>query len=491
MRRSNPLDMPEIVTMVGRCLPLWKHSERLGFYDFNPTVLLKCCLVNKTWYNALMPVIWYIYNGFVMRLIPKEIIIKNSRYFRVFFHDRSFAGPFECKHLRALEINWWDTSLLPLVRDNTGSLENLIWKGLTTTRSALPVLDYNILMQMTGTLVELQLSHWTISGNKLIEFLGACKTLGRLFLTTIEWVEPAQEQYTAGASSPSSSPLLTSLQSTSNTGISITDSIYHQGTCKGLSELRLDISSSREGAFLDLVRSCPDLQIFSLYSENTDDPRMLIPILKNYCLKLSSIEYVLRSSALGGYEYMSDPEYSDFILSARHLKQLKIDIPWLDNAMTSALIMQSSTLESLTLRFQKRRAIPMKDAENICKILKHCCRLKNIVLIFNPHSLGRDETLKLFEEPWKCLELETLDLTDVTMSMDNFTAHGDQNQPLQPYHWRLASAPRSIPDSGNNGSGQYGSLARQKLFDQVRRLPRLSKLSLNHTTYTVSNITKE
>ncbi|KAF9164823.1 hypothetical protein BGX21_011120 [Mortierella sp. AD011] len=500
MKGSNPLDMPEIVTMVGHCLPLWKYSLRLGFYDFNPSILLNCTLVNKTWYNALMPVIWYIYNGFVMRSIPKEVVIKNSRHFRVFFHDRSFSGPFECKHLKALSISWWDTTLLPLIEANTDSMENLVWKGSPASSPTRPTtlsdLDYDLLSRMTCTLEELQLSHWTISSRKFIQLLSSCKRLTRLYLTAVEWVDDDFDPN--GLESPTGSPL--SLQPSSpqspqspSLPISVTDTMYQQQPGQGISDLRLDISVSREGAFVDLVRSCPDLENFALYSESTQDPRMLVHVLREHCPKLSGIEYVLRfSSALGGYDYMSDSEYSDLILCARQLKTLKIDIPWLDDAMVSALIMQSSTLESLSLRFQMQRSLPMRDADNICKILKYCTRLKNLSIVFSPHSLGRDETLRLFNEPWKCLDLETLELTDVTMAMESVQQGGGGNHdplnqyPLQPFHWRLGSASRAVPDSGNSRSVTC-SFAKQKLFDQIRELPKLRRLSLNHSTYNVNN----
>ncbi|KAF8954447.1 hypothetical protein BGZ46_002912 [Entomortierella lignicola] len=526
MKQANPLEMPEIVTMVGHCLPLWKYSERLGFYDFNPSKLLKCTLVSKTWYNALTPVIWYIYNEFVMRSVPKEVIIKNSRHFRVFFHDRSFTGPFESIHLKALSISWWDETLLPLIEGNAESLENLVWKGSylpqskssssppssssssPTRTTTLSTSDYNLLMRMGNSLQQLQLSHWTISGQKFIEFLSVCKCLTRLELTAIDWVDPAPPKASPSSSpSPpardrSTSPVSPLFPPSSPLSGSVTDAVYHQEAGQGITDLQLDISVSKPGAFTDLVQSCPDLVNISLYSEDTQDPRTLIPVLRGHCPKLSGIEYVLRfSSALGGYDYLSDSEYSDLILSSRQLRSLKLDIPWLDNAMVSALMMQSSTLESLSLKFQMRRSMPMKDAENICKILKHCIRLKNLALIFNPEPLGREETLRLFDEPWKCLELETLELSDVTMTTSimgvnnnnlNNNNDGEQqpylNNPLQPFHWRIASASSAVPDSGmRDRSAQFCSLGKLKLFNQVRELPKLGKLSLNHVTYRIDN----
>ncbi|KAG0007055.1 hypothetical protein BGZ65_010257 [Modicella reniformis] len=480
MSMVNPMNMPEVVALVGRCLPLWKYSDRLGFYDFNPRFLISCTLVNKTWHNALTPVIWYVYNGSVMRSIPKEIIIKNSNHFRIFFYDRSFSGPFESRHLKDLVILWCDDKLVPLVETNAGSLRVLAWKGSASPSpmrvATLPMLDYDLFMRMASTLEKLQLSHWTLSGQDFVKFLTACKRLRSLSFAAIAWIDSAPFSSRPWSSLPLSS-------SSSSSPI-----------------------VPRQGAFVDLVRSCPDLESFSLYSESSADARTLIPILREYCPHLTSIEYVARfSSALNGYDYLSDAEYSDLVLSARGLRSLKIDIPWLDDTMTKALILQSSNLMSLHLRFFRRRADPMTDAENICKILRHCIHLRKLSLFFSPHALGKDETLRLFEEPWACVGLETLELTDVTTTtMDNNTSTNNQHDPGlpgQPYHWRLASASRPIPipieirsydHSNSHGNGnqegggiRYGSLAKQKLFEQVRKLPKLAKLSLNHVTYSV------
>ncbi|KAF9901366.1 hypothetical protein BX616_002279 [Lobosporangium transversale] len=529
MKRIHPLDMPEIITLVGLCLPRWKYSDRLGFYDFNPTILLRCTLVNKTWREALLPVLWYVYDGFVMRSIPKQVITKNSRYFRVFFYDRSFSGPFECRHLKALAISWWDQSLQPLIEANAESLENLVWKGSSSTspvlNTVLPTPDYGLLMRMSNTLEELQLSHWTLSGRTFVQFLSACKRLKLLSLTAIDWTDPAPfdpsfSSVSSPSSSTSSSPPWSPLSSSSLLPSSFAGSPQHYYPIgNGVTDLRLDISVFKEGAFVDLIRSCLNLVNFTLYSESGEDARTLTPILRRYCPRLSSIEYVLRfSSSLRGYDYMTDVEYADLVLSAQNLQSLKIDIPWLDDALSSALIMQSSTLTSLSLRFNARRDTPMKDTANICKLLRHCNQLRNLSLSFSPHALGRNETLQLLTEPWACVDLETLELTDVTMAMDPATpVHGPQAPPLQPYHWQLASTPRSMTmptmtgpmhlpidgsPSSRGGSGtaasaitaggagfRNGSLTKQRLFEQIRRLPKLKKLSLNHVTYNVDTTT--
>lgn len=198
MEAVNPLNLPEIVTTVGRHLPLWKQGHGLGFHDFNPATLLSCCRVNKTWREALTPVIWHVYSGSVMRSVPKAVIVKNSRHFRVFLSDRSFSGPFDCRHLKELVISWWDQGLLPLVDVNAQSLSSLCWKGLSTPSPmhsiTLPRLDCSLFLRMVSNLQDLSLSHWTISVADFAQFVQRCKCLTSLHLTAIRWIDSYSDQ---------------------------------------------------------------------------------------------------------------------------------------------------------------------------------------------------------------------------------------------------------------------------------------------------------
>lgn len=502
MSNINPMNMPEIIALVGRFLPLWKYSDRLGFYNFNPKFLISCSLVSKAWYHSLTPVIWYVYNGSVMRAIPKEIIIRNSHHFRILFYDQSFPGPFESRQLKELIIPWCDDKLAPLVEANAGTLQTLAWKGSESPvrEGTLPTLDYNLFMRMAPTLQELQLSHWTLSGQSIVKFLASCKRLRKLSLVAIDWIDPVISTTPTPLSSASALP---SPVSPITPSYSANDPYHLYQEYHGLKQLRLDVSVPKAGAFVDLVRSCPDLESFSLYSESSEDVRTLTPVLRDFCPKLANIEYVARfSTALNGYDYLSDSEYADLVQSARGLKTLKVDVPCLDEAMTKALILQSSTLVSLDLRFFKRRPDSMTDAENICKILRYCIHLRKLSLYFSPQALGNDETLRLFEDPWACVELETLELTDVTTTATTSDPHSNMNdrygsggQLMHPYQWRIDKAPRPVPvpipvvvdsnRSRSNCAAAGGSLTKQKLFEQVRKLPKLATLSLNHVTYSL------
>ncbi|KAG0051807.1 hypothetical protein BGZ83_003283 [Gryganskiella cystojenkinii] len=542
MEVINPLNLPEIIATVGIYLPLWKQSPSLGFYDFNPTTLLACCRVNKTWQEALTPVIWYVYSGSVMRSIPKSVIVKNSRHFRIFLNDRSFSGPFECRHLKELVISWCDGELLPLVQANARSLTSLTWKGSSSPSPMrvirLPRLDYNLLLKMAPNLRDLSLSHWTISSVEFVHLIQRCRHLTTLNLSAIDWIDLPPDETLHRSASPHGNP--TTLES------------YHRPKedPSALKYLRLDISVSKENAFVSLIHNCcSDLESLTLYSECADDMRSLIPVLRESCPKLATMEYVSRfSSALEGHDNLTDKDYADLVNCCRSgIKSLTVDIPWLDRAMTDALLQQSRTLETLNLRFYDQRPpdLPSRNSDYICMVLQHCFRLKHLSLVFTPFPLSNEEMMQLFDQPWACRDLETLVLSDVIMTAPDqgatsVTTQYQDHDPLPFNSATTAQSPSLLQQQehqqqegtdfpiysaatvGNGGVGGDGGggigggsvrgvpgrgstpettipapivrsqpSARQLLFEQVRRLPNLHKLSLNHVTYAVESISSE
>ncbi|KAG0035406.1 hypothetical protein BGZ82_005298 [Podila clonocystis] len=522
--RMNPLHLPEIITKVAHFLPLWKQNQNLGFYDFSPAFLLSCTLVNKTWHDALLPVIWYVYKGDTMRSIPNSVLIKNSRHFQIFIHDRSFSGPFQCTHLKELAIIWWDDQLLPLVRANAETLQDLAWKGSSSpTRvrsSTFPSLDYDLFARMAPSLRSLQLSHWTLSGRRFLQFLSQCKQLTELCLATVDWTDPT----------PVTSPLNTEMQSygfpphyqPSHTyppfqhpfyrhhssppsspqhQYPYQQQHYHGGSSVvGVKKLRLDISLSKEDAFVDLVQACRELEFFSLLSESAEDAKTLIPILRQSCPLLRGIDYVSRfNSSLGARDYLSDLEYADLVLCAPRLTHLKIDIPWLDEQLTRAILVQSPYLTSLHLRFYEDRVHdhPMVDAVHLAQILEQCPQLTTLALHFSAHSLGIEETGRVLQGPWACTELETLVLAGVTIVEQGMIPSN------RPFPWQVGGytgvvdvggampvpaflqQQQPIPPATPQGS----MLTKQRLFERVQRLPKLTKLSLNSVTFSLDGIT--
>ncbi|KAG0334735.1 hypothetical protein BG000_008092 [Podila horticola] len=502
--QMNPLNLPEIITKPG--LPPVVHP-----------------LVNKTWHDALLPVIWYVYKGDTMRSIPNSVLIKNSRHFQIFIHDRSFAGPFQCTHLKELAIIWWDDQLLPLVCANAETLQDLAWKGSSSpTRvrsSTFPSLDYDLFARMAPSLRSLQLSHWTLSGRRFLQFLSQCKQLTELCLATVDWTDPT----------PVTSPLNTEMQSygfppyyqPSNPQPAFQHSFYrhhssppsspqhqhHQqqhyygSNVVGIKQLRLDISLSKEDAFVDLVQACRELEFFSLLSESAEDVKTLIPTLRQSCPLLRGIDYISRfNSSLGARDYLSDLEYADLVLCAPRLTHLKIDIPWLGEQLTRAILIQSPYLASLQLRFYEDRVHdhPMVDAVHLARILEQCPRLTTLALHFSAHSLGIQETGRVLQGPWACMELESLTLSGVTIVQQGMIPSS------RPFPWQVGGHTGMVDVGGAitvpnmfvqqqpippASPAQDLMLTKQRLFERVQQLPKLTRLSLNSVTFSLDGIT--
>lgn len=500
MEVANPLNLPEIVTTIGRYLPLWKQGFRLGFYDFNPTTLLSCCRVNKTWREALTPVIWYVFNGSVMRFVPRTVIVKNSRHFRVFLSDRSFSGPFESRHLKELVISWWDQDLLSLVDVNAHSLSSLSWTGLPTPSPmhsvTLPKLDCSLFLRMVSNLQDLSLSHWAIPIMDFVHFVQKCQCLTSLHLTAIRWIN--------SHSDPDLQPVVNQ-----HTRHSFWQDDTTEGTKAVLKTLRLDVSVSNQRALADFVAGCgPNLESLVLLSECAEDIRSLTPILREFCPKLFSIEYVSRfSSALGGHDNLSDKDYVNMVNCCRSgLRSITVDIPRLEIGLTKALIYQSSTLETLGLHFydQQSPTAPTRNVDSLRMILQCCLRLRHLSLEFTPYPLANEEMVQLFIQPWACINLETLVLEDVTMTAsdqgprltsvretENALHHLLPTASTQSLQVRELSA---IGIDGGRIEWQHSTFpspclsARQLVFDQARRLKKLHKLSLNQVTYALANL---
>ncbi|KAF9581387.1 hypothetical protein BGW38_001618 [Lunasporangiospora selenospora] len=470
----HPLTLPEIIAKIASFLPLWKYSESLGFYDFNPSFLLSCTRVSKTWKAALLPVIWLVFDGFTMRQIPKEILVRNSSHFRLFFGDCLLGVSFQCRHLRELSISRWDKDLLQLIRENAPSLECFSWKATQAPSSTMPNLDYDLITQMAPTLQNLSLSHWVISGRQFVQFLAQCRRLTSLNLTAVHWIDPIPQRQTYSCDNEFAS-------------------LYHFHRGLGIRQLSLDISEAKNGAFVDLIQRCPDLESFSLYSVRAQDPKLFIPVLRQSCPKLTNIEYTVRyCSRLGLRDYLSEDGYADFVLASPRLTSVKMDVPWLGDALTSALLFQAAALESLSLQFYEHREDqPWANAENLLRILKNSRRLKRLSLLFSRQALGEEETLRLLEPSWGCEELESLTLTGLTMMCDR-----PSPIPCSPqFQWRF---PGMEPVQGSDRSGGQDSIGsvqapaqaspKHKLIELVQRMPKLEALNLNLVTFSLEGL---
>ncbi|KAG0232681.1 hypothetical protein BGX31_005026 [Mortierella sp. GBA43] len=86
------LDCPEILYAIGECIPLFERNTASQYYTFHPQTLLKCCLVSKVWHEVLSPLLWRVDDAVTMSKVPREMIVKNSRYVRTYFGYRNYSA---------------------------------------------------------------------------------------------------------------------------------------------------------------------------------------------------------------------------------------------------------------------------------------------------------------------------------------------------------------------------------------------------------------
>ncbi|KAF9547488.1 hypothetical protein EC957_008325 [Mortierella hygrophila] len=124
--QPHPLDIPEILAVIGSFLPLWvdptpnptcnsnrnhnsKRPPDITDLVFKPKTILTCLLVSNLWYKTLLPVLWYSYRSGFMDGVPDAVIRRNSPHFRILsisqwsfrFFDIAW---FECTKLVELNI---------------------------------------------------------------------------------------------------------------------------------------------------------------------------------------------------------------------------------------------------------------------------------------------------------------------------------------------------------------------------------------------------
>jgi hypothetical protein len=82
----NPLDISEILAMVGKYVPLWEPTGPFGYYSaFKPRDMLSCTLVSRHFRTIMLPILWYTFDEGAMAAVPTDIIRKYTPYFRMHF----------------------------------------------------------------------------------------------------------------------------------------------------------------------------------------------------------------------------------------------------------------------------------------------------------------------------------------------------------------------------------------------------------------------
>ncbi|KAG0239840.1 hypothetical protein B0O80DRAFT_499779 [Mortierella sp. GBAus27b] len=85
MDKTNPMDIPEVVALVGLCSMEW-YSIGYDRYGFNPRTILSCIQVSRLFRDTLIPVFWHTFDEQAMLDIPIYLIEKYMPYIRIYLN---------------------------------------------------------------------------------------------------------------------------------------------------------------------------------------------------------------------------------------------------------------------------------------------------------------------------------------------------------------------------------------------------------------------
>lgn len=359
-QRQSPLDIPEILIRIGQFLPLWSGE---GFrLEFDPSPLLRCCLVSRAFRQAFLPTLWYLYDGYRMRNIPPAILSRYSPYFRIITSTGPFKGPFQCKNLTELNTVYGQEWSRALLISNPG-LKRLVWGGPFSRR--IETLEQQqewqqelkVLMGLEN-LDEIRMSGFSLGEGIFVKLLrNNASSLSNLAMSTVAGV-------------------------TSIEGLELPH----------LTELQVTFGCAESPALLDLVRCCPRLQRLSLLGSKTRASAAFVPphhqqqhqhqqqlqagqqaqeldsevvrLAQNIaecCPEVTHIKFTTTSTTGGAQtnavfrnqSFLQGPELALIANACHRLEGFTAELATLDQALTSALMAHSSTLKSLSLTFHE------------------------------------------------------------------------------------------------------------------------------------------
>ncbi|KAF9569234.1 hypothetical protein EC968_002642 [Mortierella alpina] len=433
-RKLNPLDLPEIIARIGQFLPLWSGE---GFQrEFDPRPLLRCSLVSRSFRAALLPTLWYLYDGYRMRNIPQHILIKYSPYFRIITSTGPFKGPFRCRNLIELSTVYGQEWSRDLLVSNPG-LKRLVWGGPFHRR-------IETLEQQQEWELELKA---LLGLENLDEFRTTGFSLGEgIFVKVLR----------NNAARLSNLTLSTVAGVTSIKGLELPH----------LTELHVTLGCVESPALVDLLRCCPRLQRLSLMGSMAkgsstpppppapahmhqqphlaNDINDINPLNNNNsvivndrslrdheisrlaqniaecCPELSSIKFTTSSQSClvpmhrnhsSSQLFLSGDECAALVNATSRLESFSAELMTLDYTLTEALVAQASSFKSLQLTFRRTDSElslepRMSEESRIREV--HCLRrlkaslhrLKELSLMWDERpATAAISTLDLFQEP--------------------------------------------------------------------------------------------
>ncbi|KAF8941910.1 hypothetical protein BGZ47_007057 [Haplosporangium gracile] len=424
---THPLEVPEILTRIGQYLPLWvEHDENdLGkkTIAFDHHSLLSCMQVSKLWYQTLLPILWYSYDGLKMAALPQEVITRYSRHFRHFYATGCHAGPFLSTHLVELTIyiRMMDPpiSLMAqkqLIRANP-RLRYLVWYG-PDRATELEVEDFAGLRYLQ----ELRLFNWDGGDMRLARVLRAVKDTIRTFeVSRIKGVLPGD---LSGALHRRLDPVfhpeeqeddyifsLNNRSNSSNSAATVTDltATITGDVVVGVEEQeglvlpymeKIKVMFDRNPDYVELAQCCPNLKRLTVSGLGHGDSYRLSRCLRDQCQQLKVL--VLKDVLLPQEDAI---ELLRSCLSAGGLTKIHLDVVGFEQDCISAVLLHSSTLEKLTIASTAEDAV---DLEGVLRIMVECEKLKTLRFMLDTSVPDVDVLEAWRAQEWACTGLERL-----------------------------------------------------------------------------------
>ncbi|KAK3845682.1 MAG: hypothetical protein J3R72DRAFT_435428 [Linnemannia gamsii] len=419
---SNPLDIPEVLTLVGSFLPLWinkspnlptdtnalvhhYHHHNLNNNDhktplsFKPATLSRCLQVSTHWYRTLLPILCHGYWSFLMWQLPMEAIARYCYLFKVLY-----MAPYNfhcarmllhgCTNLVELgiqvaatrdETTGWrlrgqQTAVLgltekQLLRSNP-LIKRLHWSGIGDTTC--PVLDPEDFGGL-GNLEDLWLENWNCSGGQLQDVLRTVSRTLKSFrlgrIQYVEWSRVQDEDYQCKYNR---------LDSNVNKNVLRLDR---------LEWLRSDGEKANVDVLTELVKCSPNLGTLEVNVKEAWDFDGLAHSLRTYCPLLDTLDI---SSVLQSVSFKTLLHHC----STTGLRRLRVAVHSHEGNLISEILHHASTLEDLHIQRNNNRV----DGFHYLRLLVECTHLKRFSLHsnfcwFHPNVLDT-----LAKQPWGCRE---------------------------------------------------------------------------------------
>lgn len=413
---TNPLDLPEIIALVGYFLTLWFDDVDYqgGIYlVFEPQQLHSCALVNKTWYRALLPVLWRTYDGRIMYDIPNDIISRYSHLFRQVYSCIDHPGPFNCIRLLTLEMNLQDTNnghprpsdlvVQKQILHNNPNLKMLTWIGRFYNSTLLgarnsPLLDPSDLFGLVS-IENLCLAGWDVSINlfrALMAVSGHLTSLQLIMLTRPRPGDPSpirRNEIDGKRSSAAGEQLV--FPCLKSVDVRFSSELTDDARWKLGQELFFGIQELE-----DLLSNCPQLETLAMDVPRRADLSGLAVILRDR-------SPLIRDAVIWGDDQGGERQLAHLIGHAfrKGLVKLKVDAAELGIELATAMMVHASTLKHLQVT-----TLGHMEDDGVLELLVRGLNLKVILLQCQRPTGGQNTVAVLSSRIWGCKDIEMLDL---------------------------------------------------------------------------------